>query len=113
MPALGKYLIQYFPVFLLGAIFGKLMDDSGSARVIAHWIVEHTARSVPSSWPAPPRSRRAALMRCPTTAPSSTLLSICGLTHRQSYLDIFMVAVVVPVASIVAVVLIGSTVGSF
>jgi len=42
MPALGKYLIQYFPVFMLGAIFGKLMDDSGSARVIAHRIVEYT-----------------------------------------------------------------------
>jgi H+/gluconate symporter-like permease len=44
MPALGKYLIMYFPIFLLGAIFGKLMDDSGSARVIAHWIVEHTGK---------------------------------------------------------------------
>ncbi|MFP5406311.1 MAG: GntP family permease, partial [Gammaproteobacteria bacterium] len=42
MPALGKYLILYFPVFLLGAIFGKLMDDSGSARVIARWIVDKT-----------------------------------------------------------------------
>ena len=42
MPALGKYLIQYFPVFMLGAIFGKLMDDSGSARVIAHRIVQYT-----------------------------------------------------------------------
>ena len=42
MPALGKYLILYFPVFLLGAIFGKLMDDSGSARVIARWIVRKT-----------------------------------------------------------------------
>jgi H+/gluconate symporter-like permease len=42
-----------------------------------------------------------------------TLLSICGLTHRQSYLDIFMVCVVVPVAAIVTVVVIGSVVGSF
>jgi H+/gluconate symporter-like permease len=42
MTALGKYVVQYFPLFLLGAIFGKLMDDSGSARVIAHWIVEKT-----------------------------------------------------------------------
>ena len=25
MPALGRYLLQYFPVFLLGAIFGKLI----------------------------------------------------------------------------------------
>ncbi|PKQ04650.1 MAG: transporter, partial [Alphaproteobacteria bacterium HGW-Alphaproteobacteria-10] len=39
MQALGKYIIQYFPLFLLGAIFGKLMADSGSARAIAEWIV--------------------------------------------------------------------------
>ena len=39
MKALGGYLIKFFPLFLLGAIFGKLMDDSGSARSIAHWIV--------------------------------------------------------------------------
>ncbi len=39
MRELGGYLIQFFPLFLLGAIFGKLMDDSGSAHSIAHWIV--------------------------------------------------------------------------
>jgi H+/gluconate symporter-like permease len=42
MPALGRYVITFFPLFMLGAIFGKLMDDSGSARVIAHWITERT-----------------------------------------------------------------------
>ncbi len=36
MPALGNYLIKFFPLFLLGAVFGKLIDDSGSARTIAH-----------------------------------------------------------------------------
>lgn len=40
MPALGDYLIQFFPLFLLGAIFGKLMADSGSARTIAEWFTE-------------------------------------------------------------------------
>jgi H+/gluconate symporter-like permease len=40
MPALGDYLIQFFPLFLLGAIFGKLMADSGSARAIAEWFTE-------------------------------------------------------------------------
>ena len=40
MPSLGKYLITYFPLFLLGALFGKLMDDSGAARAIAHFIVD-------------------------------------------------------------------------
>src|SRR2546423_4441459 len=39
MPALGSYFATYFPLFLLGAVFGKLMDDSGSARAIAHSIV--------------------------------------------------------------------------
>ena len=39
MPALGSYFATYFPLFLLGAVFGKLMDESGSARAIAHAIV--------------------------------------------------------------------------
>jgi len=39
MESLGGYLVRYFPLFMLGAIFGKLMDDSGSARAISHSIV--------------------------------------------------------------------------
>lgn len=39
MDALGGYVIRFFPLFLLGAIFGKLMEVSGSARVIAEWII--------------------------------------------------------------------------
>lgn len=40
MKATGNFIILYFPLFLLGAIFGKLMDDSGSAKSIASWIIE-------------------------------------------------------------------------
>ncbi|KRE36889.1 hypothetical protein ASG73_11185 [Janibacter sp. Soil728] len=40
MPALGKYAMTYFPLFLLGAIFGKVMDVSGSAKAIADFIVD-------------------------------------------------------------------------
>jgi H+/gluconate symporter-like permease len=36
MVATGDFIVQYFPVFLLGAIFGKLMEDSGSAEVLAN-----------------------------------------------------------------------------
>ncbi|WP_040156410.1 GntP family permease [Mobilicoccus massiliensis] len=39
MPALGKFATTYFPLFMLGAVFGKLMDDSGAARRIAESIV--------------------------------------------------------------------------
>ena len=39
MGSAGNFIIQYFPLFLLGAIFGKLMDDSGAAESIAQGIV--------------------------------------------------------------------------
>lgn len=34
------YAKSYFPVFLLGAVFGKLMEESGAASSIAHWIIK-------------------------------------------------------------------------
>lgn len=36
----GSFIILYFPLFLLGAIFGKLMDDSGSAQAISQWTMQ-------------------------------------------------------------------------
>ncbi|HAA45827.1 MAG: citrate transporter [Halomonas sp. 54_146] len=39
MRALGNYVIQFFPLFLLGALFGQLMADSGAAQSIANGIV--------------------------------------------------------------------------
>ncbi|GAB6277431.1 MAG: GntP family permease [Rectinema sp.] len=38
MPNLANYLKLYFPVFLLGAIFGKVMEETGAAKSIAHAI---------------------------------------------------------------------------
>ncbi len=40
MSATGGFIITYFPLFLLGALFGKLMDDSGAAQAIALGIVK-------------------------------------------------------------------------
>ncbi len=42
-----------------------------------------------------------------------TLLAVCGVTHRDSYLNIFMVAIVGALIALAAVVVIGSTLGSF
>ncbi len=39
MGSVGSFIVQFFPLFLLGAIFGKLMDDSGAADAIAKGIV--------------------------------------------------------------------------
>ncbi|MFN3494653.1 MAG: hypothetical protein ACK40L_09115, partial [Hydrogenophaga sp.] len=40
MPALGGFVIAFFPLFLLGAVFGKLMEASGAAATIARGIVQ-------------------------------------------------------------------------
>ncbi len=40
MKGLGSFVVNFFPIFLLGALFGKLMDDSGSARSIATYLVD-------------------------------------------------------------------------
>ena len=42
-----------------------------------------------------------------------TLLAICRLTHRQSYFDIFVVAVVFPLLALVVIVTLGSVFGAF
>ena len=38
MVNLANYAKTYFPLFLLGAVFGKVLDDSGAAKSIAHFI---------------------------------------------------------------------------
>lgn len=38
MGGAAGFTAQFFPLFLLGAVFGKLMDDSGAVRSIAAWV---------------------------------------------------------------------------
>lgn len=38
MPALANYLLMFFPIFMLGALFGQMMADSGAAMTIAKWV---------------------------------------------------------------------------
>ena len=40
MGSAAIFLAQFFPLFLLGALFGKLMDDSGSVSAIAGFMTE-------------------------------------------------------------------------
>ena len=40
MGAAAGFIAQFFPLFLLGALFGKLMDDSGSVSAIAQFMTE-------------------------------------------------------------------------
>jgi len=40
MSSAAGFLAQFFPLFLLGALFGKLMEDSGSVTAIARFVTE-------------------------------------------------------------------------
>ena len=51
--------------------------------------------------------------RLPHNGAVVTLLAVCGVSHRDGYLDIFMVAIVGALVALVAVILLGSALGSF
>jgi len=45
MTGLGGFVIKYFPVFLLGSVFGKLMEETGAASSIAKAIISKLGSS--------------------------------------------------------------------
>lgn len=45
MKALSGFLLKFFPIFLLGAVFGQLMADSGAATAIARTVVNKLGAS--------------------------------------------------------------------
>src|SRR4249919_1150553 len=40
MGSAAGFLAQFFPLFLLGALFGKLMEDSGAVSAIANFMIQ-------------------------------------------------------------------------
>src|ERR1700732_1543407 len=38
MDSASRFVAQFFPIFLLGALFGKLLEDSGSVSAIAEFM---------------------------------------------------------------------------
>ena len=45
MKALSGFLLKFFPIFLLGVVFGQLMADSGAATAIARTVVNKLGAS--------------------------------------------------------------------
>lgn len=39
----GDFIVAFFPLFMLGAIFGKLMDDSTVACTLGQWLARSPA----------------------------------------------------------------------
>ena len=44
MRSAANFVAQFFPIFLLGALFGKLMDDSGSVTAVAQFMTRAFGR---------------------------------------------------------------------
>ncbi|MCL2829741.1 MAG: GntP family permease [Betaproteobacteria bacterium] len=40
MGSAARFLAQFFPLFLLGALFGKLMENSGSISIVADFLMQ-------------------------------------------------------------------------
>ena len=40
MGSAARFLAQFFPIFLLGAVFGKLMEDSRSVSAVANFMTK-------------------------------------------------------------------------
>jgi H+/gluconate symporter-like permease len=44
MSSAAQFLAQFFPIFLLGALFGKLMEDSGSVAAISTFMTQRLGK---------------------------------------------------------------------
>ena len=77
MASAAQFVMQFFPIFLLGALFGKLMEDSGSVSAIATFMTERLAPSAPCwRWCSPAHWS-------PMAASASSSLSSCSPRWRM------------------------------
>jgi H+/gluconate symporter-like permease len=77
----------------LGAQFNEMAQAAGISPGVMHRVVVLSSGGLDA---------------LPHNGAVITLLGICGLTHRQSYADIFVVAVLIPVVATIVVIALGS-----
>jgi len=82
----------------LGATYMRLAAAHGIDPALLHRIAVMSAGTLDS---------------LPQNGAVVTLLAVCGSTHRESYLNIVMAAIVGPIIALVAVIALGSWIGSF
>jgi H+/gluconate symporter-like permease len=82
----------------LGATYMRLAAENGIEPAIMHRVAVIGAGTLDS---------------LPHNGAVVTLLAVCGSTHRESYLDIVMVAIVSAIIALAAVIALGSVFGSF
>ena len=82
----------------LGATYMRIAAEAGIDPAIMHRVAVIGAGALDS---------------LPHNGAVVTLLAVCGSSHRESYFDIVMVAIVGALLALVAVIILGTMVGSF
>ncbi len=82
----------------LGGTYMRLAAEAGIDPALLHRIAVIGAGTLDS---------------LPQNGAVVTLLAVCGSTHRESYLDLLVVAIVGPLIALVVVIALGSAFGSF
>jgi H+/gluconate symporter-like permease len=82
----------------LGSTYMRLAAEHGIDPALLHRIAVLSAGTLDS---------------LPQNGAVVTLLAVCGSTHRESYFDIVMAAIVGPIIALAAVIALGSVFGSF
>jgi H+/gluconate symporter-like permease len=82
----------------LGGTYMRLAAEHGIDPALLHRIAVMSAGTLDS---------------LPQNGAVVTLLAVCGSTHRESYFDIVMAAIVGPIIALAAVIGLGSVFGSF
>jgi H+/gluconate symporter-like permease len=82
----------------LGPTFMQIAHDTGLSPSLMHRVAVIASGTLDS---------------LPHNGAVVTMLAVCGCNHRESYLDIVMVAVVSAMLALIAVIVLGSVFGSF
>jgi H+/gluconate symporter-like permease len=112
----GPLVSLAFATNLLAALTGSA---SGGLTIALDALGETFLRIAAEHGIDPALLHRVAVLSCgtldslPHNGAVVTLLAVCGSTHRESYLDLCMVAVAGAVLALVAVIVLGSAFGSF
>ena len=107
---------QSISINLLAGITGS---GSGGLSIALEALGDSYLALAESANLSPDLLHRVATLACggfdtlPHNGAVITLLAICGLTHRQSYFDIFAVSLVVPFLATAGVVILGTMFGAF
>lgn len=106
-------------VVSMNVLAGITGSSSGGLSIAFRTLGEDYLRMIEAAGISPDLLHRVATIAAggldtlPHSGAVITLLAICGLTHRQSYPQIFMMTTVVPLTALIAVLVLGSTFGSF